>query len=285
MTRALAYRTGSALVRRAAMRHPTYRYARTAYKYGPTAVKYGSKIARFMYRRYKKRKQSPAKKARMGIGENLGTSNAKQEIQLRDTIFVARSSRTLYIENITGTDQGTANNRTERQMSVINCRGFRICMAVRNQLNQPLYFNMAIVSPKNSGQITTANFFRGQGNNSRGLAFDNSRTSLEFHCLPLNTDNKYILKHKRYRLNPDSPTTQTQYDQESGSSYKNIDWYVKLKRQLRYQDADANFPIDGSVYLVHWFDLWSATAGSAEVPNCATNMQRNIMYYRETKVC
>jgi hypothetical protein len=267
------------------MRHPSYKYARAAYRYGPSAYKYGSKIARFLYRRYKSRKRSPAKKARIGIGEAVGSSSSKQALQSRDIGFQALASRTLMIDNLTGTDQGTANNRQDRQNTIINCRGFKVCMAVRNNIgNAPVYYNVALVSPKNSGAITTDNFFRGQGNASRGLAFDNSRTALEFHCLPLNTDNKYILKHKRYRLAPENGGNQ-QYNNQRSNSYMNINWYVKLKRQLRYDDADSNFPIDGSVYLVQWCDTFDAASGSASAPSTVQIMQRHIMYFRESKLC
>jgi hypothetical protein len=142
---------------------------------------------------------------------------------------------------------------------------------------------VAIISPKNSGAITAQNFFRGQGNESRGLDFGFARTALEHHCLPLNTDKFYVLKHKRMRLNPDDMSNNIQWSQERGSSYKNIDWYVPLKRQLRYDDPDANFPTDGPVYLVQWCDTWTAIAGAPATTNAMSRQERHVMYFRPTR--
>lgn len=285
-TLALAGRYGKRIAVRGAMMSPQYRYASAAIRYGPTAARAAGRIGRWAYKRWRKRRRSgyrASKKARYGIGERIGASNSKQTLQTRDNAFIAIPSRTLNITQLTGTDQGTSNNRQDRQNTIINCRGFKICMAVRNNIqNQPLYYNCAILSPKNAGDITTANFFRGTGTLSRGLDFDNDRTALELHCLPINTDKFYVLKHKRYRLGPENRNNQ-QYHDAKMSNFMNIDWYVRLKRQLRYDDPDSNFPIDGAVYLVQWCDSYEATAGSLPLPTPLQVMQRHIMYFRDSK--
>lgn len=285
-TLALAGRYGKRIAVRGAMMSPQYRYASAAIRYGPTAARAAGRIGRWAYKRWRKRRRSgyrASKKARFGIGERVGSSNSKQVVQQRDTGFTPLPSRTLNITNLTGTDQGTANNRQDRQSTIINCRGFKICMAVRNNIGAtPMYYNVAVISPKNAGDVTPQNFFRGTGTLSRGLDFDNDRTPLEFHCLPINTDKFYVLKHKRYRLGPENRNNQVYNDQKM-NNFMNIDWYVRLKRQLRYDDPDANFPIDGSVYLVQWCDTYDATAGLAPTAAAMQIMQRHIMYFRDSK--
>lgn len=264
---------------------PQARYARMAYRYGPTVARGAVKIARWAARRYRARRRSgyrPAKRARFSktnIGERVGVSNSKPRIQVRNANYITRDTRVLYTENLTQTDQGP--NRNTRERGIINCRGFRICMAVRNLRARPMYFNCAVVSPKNAGVVTEANFFRASGT-ARGSNFDNSKTSLEFHCLPINTDKFTILKHKRYRLIKGGDNF-SQYADFSGRNYMNIDWYIKLKRQLRYDDTTSESPIDGSVYLVYWCDDWDAIGGASSNVGAIATMGRHIMYFRDTK--
>ncbi len=260
---------------------PQYRYARMAMRYGPTAARAGGRIAKWAYRRYKTGRRSGYSRAKRGrfsktrIGEVVGSSNSKPRIQVRNSLALSRASRTLYSENLTVTDQG--GNRNERERGVINCRGFRICMAIRNNISEPLYVNVAVVSPKNAGEITSANFFRASGQ-SRGSDFDNSKTGLEFHCLPLNTDKFAILKHKRYRLNNEESGSNI-----TGKNYMNIDWYIKLKRQLRYDDTTTTSPIDGAVYLLYWCDRFFGQDSNIPVGASMSTMERHIMYFHDTK--
>lgn len=263
---------------------PQYRYARMAYKYGPMAARAGARIARFAYRRWKKRRTGyrPAKRRRFSprtIGENVGTSSSKQSIQTRTASTLNRDTRTLYIRQLTNIDQGDGRNLRER--GVINCRGFKICFQMRNNLNQPLYFNVAILSPKNSGEVDESNFFRASGS-SRGSDFDNSKIALELHCLPINTDKFTILKHKRYRMNPD-PVAQDNFASQTGRSYMTQEWYIKLKRQLRYDSPDASGPTDGPVYFVYWADAWFSVDGSVAVPSAFQIQERHLVYWREPK--
>lgn len=285
MTTALTRRYGSALIRKAAMAHPAYRYGSLAYRYGPTAFKYGSRAVRWAYKRYqkKKRKKGPAKKARQSIGEQIGTSSCKNRIQSLDSAFSSRSTRTLYIEDLCNIPH-TPGEKNQRERNIINIRGFKICMAVKNNNNIPLYLNVALLSPKNQGGITVENFWRSNGE-ERGQDFSSNQPSLAYHCLNINTDKFYILKHKRYRLAHDNPAGGTLFQDNKGNSFMNLDWYVKLKRQIRYDRTDTSLPIDGAVYLVYYADGWTASQGSAPVANAFEVMQRHITYFRESKTC
>lgn len=281
MTRALVVRQGSRAIVRAASYHPAFRYARyanTARRYGPTAFKYGTKIARFMYNRYKSRKAKKARFSKQHIGHRVGSARTKTRVELNND-FTGLGSRTLRIRGLTFIPKGQLIN--ERERNVVNVRGFKICLAVRNMIAQPVYFNAAVVSVRNDTVVTTSNFFRAQGA-ERGQNFENSLTGLQMHCLNLNTDKFNILKHRRYRLAPDVNDS-SNYQDNKGNSYMNIDWYIKLKRQLRFDDDDQNTPIDSPIYLVYWCDAWTAAAGSTPIGNAVNVQDRHICYFKEPK--
>jgi len=261
---------------------PQYRYARMAARYGPAAARAGGRIARWAYRRYRKRRSGyrRAKKARFSnknVGEALGSSSTKPNLQFRTSTAITRDTRTLYTLNLCNCDQGP--NRNNRERNIINVRGFKICFSMRNNLDEPLYLNVAILHPKNAGDITPANFFRAHGT-SRGSDFDLTKTALEFHCLSLNTDKFAILKHKRYRLRARGGTA---YSDGTGRNYINLDWYIKLKRQLRYDASTSEAPIDGSCYLVYWMDRFFGAQNEVVSTNACNFQERHIMYFRDTK--
>lgn len=267
-----------------------HRYGRLAYRYGPTAYRYGKKIARWAASRYRNRYKyrkgkgylRGAKRMRFSpksFGESVGSSLTKQrQIQLTNT--VAQDSRTLYTLNLTAIPHG--QNRNERERSLVNYRGCRIVIAMKNERTVPLYINWALVHPKvdeaTSPSIT--NFFRSPGSD-RGLNFSTALTALQFHSLRINTDKFTILKHKRYTLTPDNNTAD--YGANSGWSFKTIDWYTKIKRQLRFEDTSTTLPVTGNVYLVHWADSMFDDSSQA-VRTGAFSIQEDVTaYFRDAK--
>lgn len=270
------------------MRHPAYRYGSLAYRYGPTAFKYGSRAVRWAYKRYKKgkSKQGPAKRARRSIGENIGSSSAKNRIIVNDNAFEPRATRTLYFNNLTLIPH-EAGERNQRERNIVNVRGFKLCMAMHNFAIKPLYVNVAVLSPKNQGGITPENFFR-SNEQERGTDFVDGLPALSFHCLNINTDKFYILKHKRYVLNPRRSANGNEnnvFNNGDRKNYKNIQWYVKLKRQIRYDRTDTDSPIDGACYLVYWCDLYDNPGNSVATSDQLRVMQRHVTYFRESKQC
>lgn len=279
-TLALAARGGRAIT----MSVPQYRYARMAARYGPTAARAAGKIARFAFKKWRARRRGgyrSAKRARFSrsnIGERIGTSNAKTAIQTRLQAANGRNTRTLYSRNLTSLTFG--GNINQRERNVVNCRGFKICMQIRNDNSEPMYVNVAVVSPKNSGSVAPANFFRSHGP-ERASDFDNQKTGMEMNCLGLNTDKFDILRRKRYRLRGNGVAGD--FVQDSGSNYIDIDWYIKLKRQLRFDRNEAESPTDGVVYLIYWMDKYFASQGQVPSLNALTVQERYWMFYRETK--
>lgn len=231
------------------------------------------------------RPMRPRKKlfSKTHIGENNGTTTTKAFIQLNSNAL-NNSSRTLYTLNLTALQQGTEINNRLRQHS--NIRGFKICMEISNTTNNPIYFNIAVIAPKRVADTTvdtlpTANFFRAQGT-SRSQDFSNALTGLEFHCLPINTDDYTVLKHRRQVLTTYAQPS-TSWNRQYGSSFTNINWYIPLKRQSRYLQTEGRAgPTDGAVYLAYWFATYGSASGTASIiiGNVTT---RCVTYYREPK--
>lgn len=269
--------------RQIALQYPPLKRARTAYamasRYGPTAYRAARKIGR-AWKRSRRRGARRKRNMNLGarrVGEKPGTSSSKKNVQT-DSLSTY-STRSLFQEHITNTQFGGSAAR--RQRGIINCRGFRICMIVRNDTEVPLNLNVAIITNKSEvDTVETQDFFRGTAG-SRGQEFDNILTSLDFKCGNINTDKHLIIKHQRYEIKPNTETGP--YLMRNGQNWKTIDWYVKVKRQLRYQDEAATKPENGACYLVWWADQAFTGSGAASVANAYAVQQRHIMYFRESK--
>ena len=62
-----------------------------------------------------------------------------------------------------------------------------------------LYFNVAVIHPKQAYHLSTVDFFRDNGGD-RALNFDGSLDSLDFASRNINANRYAVLMHKRYRL-------------------------------------------------------------------------------------
>lgn len=256
--------------------YPPAKRVRYAMRYGPHAIRAGRKIWG-MYRKWKKKR---APKSTRRIGERVGSSSAKRSVQLLQAL-TNRQTRTLYQTRLTQIPFG--NNVNERERNVVNVRGFTLCMHFRNDLNVPLYLNVAVVSRKDEGDAAPVvnDFFRGF-DNQRATDFGNGLLPLEFHCSPINSDKYHIIRHKRYTIDP-LPGGLT-YTSEH-RNWRNLNWYIPFKRQLRWDQNADNNPIDGNCFLVYWCDQVSAAAGSAPVALAMNVALWNKCYYRATQMC
>jgi len=222
------------------------------------------------------------KKARFSprmIGMPNNSTTSKSAIVNNET-QVTRQSRTQYILDLTSLAQGPALNQRLRQH--VKMTGWKICMEVRCTLNTPIYLNCAVLSPKQTGNdsIDPTGFFR-NNSDARSMDFSINRTGLEMHCAPINSDDYTILKHKRYVLNTVNQPTSS-WSKQSGSSWINIDWWVPLRRQVRYLSGESSTPTDGRVFHVFWFDVWGNPAGTAAA-NVAAVSTKVLSYYREPR--
>jgi len=148
-------------------------------------------------------------------------------------------TRTLNFHVINTTSQGTAINQRERTM--INWRGTRICMFFRNTGNtNPVNLNIAVLAPKSTGAgnvPVATEFFRGDVG-TRAIDFGVTLSANEFRCRPINSDEYNILRHKRYTL---AQTAHLKWmEQRTLKNFLQIKWFIKAKRQIRYSASDGN---------------------------------------------
>lgn len=240
------------------------------------------RAARTIGRAWRRRSRRGRKRifSRTQIGERVGTTTAK-------AVYTANipkilDTRTLYQTEITSLPQKASfgeNNTRLRQIA--NVRGFKVCMEVRNQSENPMYFNIAVISPKDSNAVVSEpGFFRGYTQSNRSVDFSTGRSSNEFHCLPINADKYTVLKHKRYRLIPVNQA-QTVYNDHSGHNYMNIGFYTRLKRQVRYQENGVTE--SGKCYLVYWCDEFLSSAGTPSVSEQMQVNEKVVTYFKEPK--
>lgn len=242
--------------------------------YGLTAYT-GYSIARAAYRRFRRAKRS--RFGRTNIGEPVGTGTSKRSVTL-DQGPVNQDTRTLYSYDITDIPPGS--NIDQRERRIVNVRGFKICMEIKNTGSLPLYVNVAVLSPKGGkGGVNATDFFR-SSDTERGRNLDPTLTSNEYHCLPINSDNYTILKHKRMRLVAGAGGGDTV--SLNGYSYTNLNWWIPLKRQIRYESS-GDSPDVGTCYLVYWFDQFGTGSGVLPVTGIATTSRRVVAYFKEPK--
>jgi len=111
--------------------------------------------------------------------------------------------------------------------------------------------------------------------------FDNTQSALQFRCNQLNTDKFNVLMHKRMILGPSLKASSTNTVQDSTlPSFKLIDRYIPLKRQLRFAELNVNIP-DHPVFLLYWCDLMTASRDDAPLADALTVEQNTITYFRE----
>lgn len=252
-----------------ARRGKLLRYGRYARGFGRAALAYeaGSAIYRAARKHFSPRM----------IGDVPGTGTAKK-CAVVDTNPLLKDTRTLYTEELTTIPQGT--DIDERERRIANLRGFKICAEIANKSTTPLYVNVAVISTKQgteSSGIETTDFFRAAAGASRARDFSTALNSNEMHCLPINTDRYIVLRHKRYRLIEEGGTT---FTSNSGNSFLNLDWYVKINRQIRW-DSSVGQPESGAVYLVYWFDLFQSPTLSTPVVSGVSTTWRAVAIFRD----
>jgi len=244
------------------------RFASRASRFGGAAY-LGYEALRFAKNRYSKNR------ARRQIGEAVGSGGSKR---LSTDYSLNLATRTLYSEPLLQIPKGTQID--DRTRDVINFRGVKICASIVNKSTtgngEKMFWNMAVISPKaenHTAGVSTTSFFRGNGA-TRTVDFSTALTAIDFRCLPINTDNWIILKHKRMTLAPFSST--------EGLNGRVVEFYLPLKRQIRYENAGSN-PAGKEVFLVWWLDKQDTAGGTALTGNVADWQLKINRFFREPK--
>lgn len=244
----------------------------TAGRFGAAGVvgSYAGWRMRKFYKRYPrarnyygKSRRLLAKKARFSrrqIGERVGIDNAKHTI-ISQASGSLSFDRAMTSQELTDISQGTGENFRLRRL--INMRGWKICMEFINFGTEACYLNVAVLHHKQLETVETSDFFGNKGY-ERAIDFgDPSLDALQYHCLPINTDNYVILRHKRYKLVAGTQSGGT--NDLTGSNHMNLNWYVPLKRQLRY-DQDGTAVESGQCWLVYWTSLVGTGVNATYTP-------------------
>lgn len=131
--------------------------------------------------------------ARARIGTPVGRETSRRiQVYQRLPIGSPILTRTLSASAVTEIPQG--DEPQQRSRDLVNFRGVHICMDVINATSPqiPLYFNYALVNPKNNLGIDERLFFRSNASN-RALPFaDPNLTGLDYWCRALNNEPRSI---------------------------------------------------------------------------------------------
>lgn len=244
------------------------------------------------YRRYKRRGSARRSRfSKRAIGERIGSSSAKVAQHSAD--HVLRATRTLYLVDVCNIQHVSgAETIDKRERNLINLRGVKVCAEVRNLGNKPLYFNLAMICPKQDGLSDVdiaSNFFRSNGmlSTERGVGFGRTDllNSVDYHCKPLNTDKMTVIMHKRYTLAGLTATNSTTsgYGSQTGKTYAFIQKYRKIGRQIRYDSVTDVNPINGNVFLAYWFDTMGSKRTTAAVADQAEIAYDLLTYFRDPR--
>lgn len=245
-----------------------------------TGYKDAKWAARKIQRAYRKRRSTKKRKLNTGgstrVGEPMRQFHNKRE-QTATVMDQAIASRTLYQWDITELAAGT-NREDQRERHLINCKGIQVAIHVFNTESQPKFFNIAIISPKHSNDLTIIDFFRGT-DGARGDDFDTGLSALQMHYLPINTDKYTILKHQRLQLG--AVADSAQYNSDTGSvNWKSVKMWIPVNRQLRY-DNTLGTSCTTPIYLVYWGDRMRTPAGQAITANSFSVSHMNTMFYTD----
>lgn len=219
-------------------------------------------------------------KSKTGYGSRLGRASKRAlgtEIMNR-----AEPTRVLTKLNLTSIPKGTGI--TERSRDVVDLRGYKLCMHVRNDKEEPTYFHWAIVQPKNDVAVAVNDFFRTEkAGAGRGLTFGTALTATEFHCLNINLDRFTVFRHRRYIIPPKK--TGITYNSDGSPNWKNITDWINIRRRLRFDRVEDDTTFDTvcqrPIFLIYWCDGINAIAGSSAVTNQITLNHKVVTYFKD----
>lgn len=237
------------------------------------SVKRAARTIGKAYKTYKRRKT-----ARDEIGYDAGTTTSKRSLITNTSNL--KSTRTLYSTDLTEISQTTTNAINQRQRDMLYMSGTKLCFEVANARTKPLYVNIAVVHSKKDndtvGTVGTGDFFRSNGD-ARTQSFSDALSSLEFHCLPLNSDRFNVLTHKRMVLDP--LTAGSGYTASDGKSFTSVDLWVPVKRQIRYNGDEAQ----SKIWLLYWFDEFDSPQTTLAAANAVKVAEHHVTYFKEPK--
>ena len=266
-----------------------YNNARWAYRVG-SKLYYGRNRGRVMRRgmrnarRY--RKIRSGKRQRFGrstFAFKPGSSLSRRNLVVENYEF-SLNTRTLFPQELTLLQKGSAID--EREYDMVYISGFKISMQLRSGRPDPSMLHVAVVAPREfCGDGATPNFntnFFRSPKDSRGIDFNTQLASQQINNYGINSDKWHVFWHKRYWIGPEDTTAPTdEYNVGVSRNWLNVKKYVPLKRQIRYEDAQALSAVN-KVYLLVWGDLFINEPGATN-QGWLAGQKVVTMYFRDSR--
>ena len=232
---------------------------------------------RFLDRYKQSRGTANSDRGAGAVGYPVSFGTAKTNVVLNEDIFP--NTRTKFDRELTGIEKETATTHgiDLRERDIINVLGFKVQTCVKNvSLYNPVQFNYAFVSPKSDKDVPDTEFFRSR-DFSRAFTFSLVNSAVSMNMNSINTDKYTVLLHKKVMLGPAGGSTAD----TSGviPNWANLDYWVPLKRQLRYNFAGE---CETPVFFVSWFCEQMVSSGDP-VSTGSIKIQNNICaYFKES---
>lgn len=196
------------------------------------------------------------------------TGAVKNNIQYQEwpahspTTEVSLNRKVLWAEDIKFTLPPDTNDdlRAAPAMSY-KCNGFKVCYAIRNNAEKPVYVHMAIVQPKNFKESLTEfkqDFFSNPSSTvtkySDFVEFGTTPTwDAGQDCMNLNKKKFNIFTHKRILLNGLSVNTTPSNLSEKGATWCKREHYYKLNKTFEF-DQVSNTQTINPLWIAVWFE-------------------------------
>lgn len=214
----------------------------------PENLKRAKRAAETIWAAYKE--HQGRKKRRVGDPVHSSTAEASFTVPHSDVTFTTRNFGVAGLINIER-DKGNYDKR-KRFRDIVNVRGVKWCWVVRNNSHDDLRMHYAIVKKKDASTPTSTDFLADIGGEKRYAAVNQTGyTDFHLDCLPINTDEYYIVTHKKFLLPANRTVTPGTFVGRADSrNYIIGDKYIKINRQLRFVEG-ATEPIN-QLYVVWW---------------------------------
>jgi len=213
-------------------------------------------------------------------GRGRGSSTAKRAIVENGSTSILLATRTLYTDPLISVNDTATNEIDKRQRDMVYVPGSKICYEFINNLAttgslDTLVVNFAIVKRRCGTTAPNATDFFRSSEATRSVDFGTALSSLEFNCLPINTDEYIVLMRKKFML--------LTKNVNNGSKFqKYINRWVKLAKQYRFKGTDDT-PVCGTPYVVYWVSKMEDSTGTGVEVDQVQLTRRIVTYFREPK--
>lgn len=223
---------------------------------------------------------------RQNVGQRVGEGTSKTAITSSEDL-VTRSTYQLNVFDLCQITKG--DQVTERERFIVNLRGFKLRMFVKStHKGAPICFNYALVAGRSKNVVSQNDIFRSTSFSGRSSGLDTGG-GLSNCFADINTDEYVCLKHKRIFLSEsdeDDLAGEAYNTKFNKSSWKMMEFYFPLKRQMRFAD-NAPTSCNEKVFLIYWIQIIDSPQPNSENPpeekEAAVVSHQCKAYFKEPK--